>query len=202
MIDIKQKLESHVSSGGDISEHLLYLEKLTQNCESVLECGVRSVVSSWAFLNGLVKNGKGKTLHSCDLDRSENINELETACRENNVTFVFHKCSDLDLPHKTYDMVFIDTWHIYGHLKRELAKFHGMALKYIVMHDTEIDGINGETIRCRWDPYRQSDETGIPIIEIMRGLQPAIDEFLVEHPEWKLKERFTHNNGLTVLERI
>jgi hypothetical protein len=35
----------------------------------------------------------------------------------------------------------------------------------------------------------------------MRGLWPAVEEFLQENKNWSLKERFTHNNGLTILER-
>ena len=160
------------------------------------------IYRSWAFLNGLVKNEKEqKLIHSCDLERSVNIDYLEKACQEQNVPFTFHQCSDLDLPFQTYDMIFIDTWHVYGHLKRELNKFNKMALKYIVMHDTEVDRVHGETIRNGWDAREQTKKTGIPIHEILKGLQPAIDEFLAEHPEWKIKEHFTHNNGMTVLER-
>jgi hypothetical protein len=202
MIDIQQVLKIHVLQKSDINEHLLFLEDISKSCESILECGVRTVVSSWSFLNGLVKNEKAqKMLHSCDLERSNNINVLEAACKEQNVSFTFHGCSDLDLPFQTYDLIFIDTWHIYGHLKRELSKFNKMALKYIVMHDTEVDRVKGETIRNGWNAHQQSKDTGIPVDEIQKGLQPAIDEFLAEHPEWKIKEHFTHNNGLTVLER-
>jgi len=35
-----------------------------------------------------------------------------------------------------------------------------------------------------------------------KGLWPAVEEFINEHPEWKIKERFTNNNGLTILERV
>ena len=202
MIDIENRLKKHVAEKGDISDHLMYLKEISTECESILECGVRSVVSSWAFLNGLVKNDKDKKiLHSCDLDRSNNINDLEKACQEQNVSFTFHQCSDLDLPSQTYDMIFIDTWHVYGHLKRELNKFNNMSLKYIVMHDTEVDRVYGESIRCGMNVNQQSFSSGIPVSEILKGLQPAIDEFLAEHPEWKIKQHFTHNNGLTVLER-
>jgi hypothetical protein len=45
-------------------------------------------------------------------------------------------------------------------------------------------------------------ESGLSREEIERGLWPAVEEFLALHPEWKLKERYTNNNGLTVLERI
>jgi hypothetical protein len=34
------------------------------------------------------------------------------------------------------------------------------------------------------------------------GLWQAIEEFLVAHPEWKLIERKTNCNGMTLLERI
>jgi hypothetical protein len=100
------------------------------------------------------------------------------------------------------DLTFIDTWHVYGQLKRELAKFAPLTKKYIIMHDTTLDEIYGETIRMGWNPEQQSWETGIPVEEINRGLWPAIEEFISENREWVLKERFTNNNGLTVLTRV
>ena len=43
---------------------------------------------------------------------------------------------DLDGP---VDLLFIDTFHVYGQLKRELARFEGQVRRYIAMHDTEVD---------------------------------------------------------------
>ena len=100
------------------------------------------------------------------------------------------------------DMTFIDTWHVYGQLKRELAKFAPITNKYIVMHDTTVDEIVGETIRNGWNAEEQSIQTGIPVEEINCGLGKAIDEFLQEHSEWILKEKFTNNHGLTILQKI
>ena len=40
----------------DIYEHLPTLYKYASKCNSVLECGVRSSVSSWAFVYGLINN--------------------------------------------------------------------------------------------------------------------------------------------------
>ena len=99
-------------------------------------------------------------------------------------------------------MLFIDTWHVYGHLKRELALWHPYVKKYIAMHDTQVDGVYGETIRNGSDAVKQSQETGIPVEEIRRGLRPAIEEFMAGHPEWKLKAYYVNNNGLTILERV
>ena len=69
------------------------------------------------------------------------------------------------------------------------------------MHETTVDAIHGETIRCCWDPIKQSKESGFPVEEITKGLWPAVVEFLQNNPEWYIKERFTNNNGLTILAR-
>ena len=64
-----------------------------------------------------------------------------------------------------------------------------------------IDELQGESVRMHLPVAKQSLETGIPEHEIKKGLWPAVVEFLQEHREWDLKERFTNNNGLTVLYR-
>jgi hypothetical protein len=142
-----------------------------------------------------------KLLHSCDLLRSPNIADLEKACNNVHVDFRFYECSDLSMPFRPYDLIFIDTWHIYGHLKRELDKFSKVTNKYIIMHDTTVDAFQGETIRCGWDANKQSLETGIPVEEINCGLQLAIDEFLELNTDWFLFEKYENNNGLTILKR-
>jgi hypothetical protein len=60
----------------------------------------------------------------------------------------------------------------------------------------------GETIRNSWNAQEQSEQSGFPIDEINKGLWPAITEFLKNNNNWKLKERFINNNGLTILEKI
>lgn len=42
----------------DINEHLPTLYKYAKECESILELGVRGVVSSWALVKGLLDNDK------------------------------------------------------------------------------------------------------------------------------------------------
>lgn len=190
----------------DINEHLPTLYGYAKQCERVLELGVRGVVSSWAIAKGLAENGKEtKSLHVNDLEPCA-IDELVEVSGRAGVTVTHEWKNDLELEvSERVDMTFIDTWHVYGQMKRELEKFSGVTDRYIVMHDTTVDEWMGETIRCLGG-YRaaeiQARQTGIPIPEIMRGVWPAIQEFLETHEdEWRLKERFTNNNGLTVLER-
>lgn len=187
----------------DIREHLDFLCDISKSCESILECGVRRVFSSVAFAKGLSENKKPvKRLHCCDIVKSPNVSEFEILCKKHGYDFRFYEMSDLDIPMVEYDMIFIDTWHVYAQLKRELEKFHPYAKKYIVLHDTEVDGIYGESLRLSSDIAQQSQESGYPIEEIMKGLQFALKEFLDLHPEWRVKHHFSHNNGLTVLERM
>ena len=188
----------------DINEHLPTLYKYATECESIMETGVRGCVSSWALVHGLLNNGStNKSILMNDIVPCD-INELFECVMEDklvNLSYQWISNLELDLLDPV-DLVFIDTWHIYGQLKRELDKFSPLTNKYIIMHDTTIDEIDGETIRNNWDPVKQSKETSIPIEEITKGLGPAITEFLEEHPEWILLEKLTNNNGLTVLKRV
>jgi hypothetical protein len=44
--------------------------------------------------------------------------------------------------------------------------------------------------------------TKIPKHEILNGLQPAIDEFLIANTDWILDKQFKNNNGLTILKKV
>jgi hypothetical protein len=197
---MEKKYNSLCISPSDINEHLPVLYKYAKECESVIECGVRGCVSSWALVFGLLNNNKEikKILLNdkmeCDID--ELLNETKTLPIE--ISYQWKNDLDLELT-SNYDMVFIDTWHVYGHLKRELAKFGPITNKYILMHDTTIDEIDGETIRCGWDANKQSEETGYTVDEIRSGLDKAIINFLETNTDWELAEKLTNNNGLTVL---
>jgi len=185
----------------DINEHLPTLSKYASECESIFETGVRGVVSSWAFVDGLLQNNKSKKyLFMNDIDSCD-INELLKATENLPITIKYEWKSNLLLDmNETFDLTFIDTWHVYGQLKRELEKFSKITLKYIIMHDTTSFEWKGEV--THWNLHQQSIQTGIPLDEINKGLWPAIDDFLASHKDWVLHERFVNNNGLTILKRV
>jgi hypothetical protein len=199
VIDLKYQLQCLTPS--DIYEHLPTLYKYGKECSHITECGVRSVVSSYAFANSL----KGKTdnkLIQVDLSSNDNVRNFGHECQKENINRVFYEQSDLTCPIEDTELLFIDTWHIYGHLKRELERWNAHVSKYIILHDTTVDEWAGESLRVGWNVHQQSKDTGIPIEEICKGLWPAVEEFLASHSEWTLHERFTNNNGLTVLKRV
>lgn len=187
----------------DIFMHLETLYKYTLECNSVFETGVRGVVSSWAFLKGLSDSSNIpkklflNDIQECDIDNllrvAENLG-IETKWKwENNLNIVFDS---------NYDLIFIDTLHVYGQLKRELIKFSEICNKYIILHDTTIDGADGEIVRRGMDAKKYSKQLNIPEIELKTGLTKAIDEFLKNNQNWSLIEHFEHNNGLTILKKI
>ncbi|AGE54963.1 hypothetical protein PBCVMA1D_554R [Paramecium bursaria Chlorella virus MA1D] len=188
----------------DINEHIPTLRSLASECTSVLALGVRTGVSNWAFITGLLDNVKENVRSRVAFVDVEPFNiDEELHLTENRIEILAAQCNDLelDLGDITFDLTFIDTWHVYGQLRRELDKFAPLTTKYLVMHDTTVDGVYGESVRCGWDINKQAVETGISAAEIARGLWPAVEEFLEAHPEWKLKKRYVNNNGLTILER-
>ena len=184
----------------DINEHLPTLYRYGLECSHITECGVRGVTSSYAFANAL-KNKENAKLVQIDLNTNYNVIQFQQECIQEGICNVFYQESDLTCPIDSTELLFIDTWHVYGHLKRELARWHSYVSKYIILHDTTVDEWVGETLRNKWNPNQQSKETGIPVEEIVKGMWPAIDEFLNDHPEWYIKERFTNNNGLTILTK-
>jgi hypothetical protein len=185
----------------DINEHLPTLYDYTKKCESVVECGVRNIVSSYAFASGLIGT-PNNSYTLIDPYKYNKIPPFLELCKSEGVNASFLEMSDVKCPLVKTDLLFIDTWHVYGHLKRELAYWHSSVNKYIIMHDTTVDEWHGETIRIGWNAQEQSIKYGIPVDEINKGLWPAIEEFLIDHPEWKIEKRFTNNNGLTILVRV
>jgi cephalosporin hydroxylase len=188
----------------DINEHVPTFYEYGKQSECVVECGVRTGVSTWGFLRGLRDNGcSRKKFVGVDLNHHPNVDAAQRVCRENGITTYFIQGNDLhiDLPKGT-DTLFIDTWHVYGHLKRELAALHKDVRKFIIMHDTTVDAHFGESIRSGSNTAQQALESGYPENEIRLGLWPAVQEFLAEHgDEWELRKRYVNNNGLTILAR-
>jgi hypothetical protein len=205
MQTILDNYRHHSESTGDINEHLPTLARYASECESIIELGVRGCISSWAFCKGLLNNNKPiKKMFLNDITVCD-IESLLCAAKspDVNIDVTYQWINDLlvDTSCLETDLTFIDTWHVYAQLKRELEKYSKITKKYIIMHDTEVDANYGETIRCGWNAEEQSRQTGYPVEEINRGLIPAVVEFLENNPEWTMHEHYKNNNGLTVLQR-
>ena len=206
MIMINKKFQELCYNWSDINEHLPTLCNYAKECESVIELGVRGCISSWAFAKGLIENNKQtKRMFLNDIEICD-INDFLQNTSTLDIDINYEWKSDLEIEiNENYDITFIDTWHIYGQLKRELDKFSKITNKYIIMHDTTVDEFTGESIRMGLSKTQIIDlshKTGFSVYEIETGLWPAIQDFLNVNKEWILHERYYNNNGLTILKRV
>jgi hypothetical protein len=163
----------------DINEHLPVLKQYAEKCNHITEFGVRWVVSTYAFMMG-----RPKKLRSYDITPIENHNvsreDLISLAKENDVDFEFIEGDTLQINIEETDLLFIDTWHTYDQLKKELELHNNKVRKYIILHDTTTFGKVGE---------------GHPV-----GLWPAVEEFLNINNNWVIEEKLENNNGLTILK--
>jgi hypothetical protein len=203
-MSIEEKYQMACKTPSDIFEHLPTLRKYASECQHVTELGVRTIISTWAFLAGLkdgvgnggegaaatfLRRGVAATLVSVDAihprDAGGDLGEVERLAAAEGIGFEFYLADDREITLPYTDLLFIDTWHVYDQLMTELDRHAGKARKFIILHDTETFGLTGEA------PGH-------------RGLKPALDEFLASYEGkcWKVREHFTNCNGLTVLERV
>lgn len=124
-------------SSSDINEHLPTLRDLAKECSHITEMGVRYIVSTWAFIEGMDKG----TLVSIDYKHPStyggDIAKVEQACKDKGVDFIFIEGDTREITIDKTDLLFIDTDHTYEQLSAELKKHASKAKKYIVLHDTE-----------------------------------------------------------------
>ncbi len=168
-----------LSTPSDIDQHLPTLHRYAKECTHVTELGVRDVVSTWAWLDAKVP-----TIRCYDLfqPRADNLIEAQAYAKQERLDFTFIQANVLDIVLEPTELLFIDTWHVYRQLKQELLLHGDVASKYMIFHDTTI--------------YARVGEDGSKL-----GLQDAIDEWIFYNTHWHIKEAYTNNNGLTVLER-
>ena len=191
----------------DIHEHLPTLYNYAMECNSVVEFGVRDTANSTrAFVKALVDNSRngaqnlsyiGVDLTPCRVDYIQHI------CNQNSIDYMFVIGDSAKVSIPETDLLFIDSWHIYGHLKRELAKHHSKAKKYIIMHDTTVFEWRSESFH--WSETEHTHFKNILNMtddEINKGLWYAVAEFLKNNTSiWKIDKRYTNNNGLTILKK-
>ena len=164
---------------GDISEHMPKLRENALLSDRIVEFGVGWGCSTWSLLAG-----HPKWMRSYDIRRYEpHFSDVERAAAAAGMDYKIMIQSSTAEVIETCDFLFIDSSHYYEHCLKELQMHGGQVKRFIGFHDTTEFEFTDEN--------RQG-----------RGLWPAIEEFMTANPEWRLAERFTNCNGLTILQRI
>lgn len=179
MSSIENHYNKIKNKDSDIKKHLPTLKKYSSMVDRVTEMGVRWGNSTCALIMG-----KPKTMISYDIKfpKQFDLKHWKNMAKEVNVDLTFIETDSLNITIEPTDLLFIDTYHSYTQLKKELTLHGNKAGKYLIFHDTVTFGKVG------MDGKKP-------------GLVQAINEFIEHNPHWKIREVFKNNNGLMVLER-
>jgi len=159
----------------DIFKHLPDLKRYSSMSQHVTEFGVRKGNSTVALLAG-----QPKKLVSYDVKPKINYRMLQGLAKPTDFVLIVENVLDVTI--EPTDFLFIDTYHTYTQITKEL-KLHGnIPKKFLAFHDTRTYGFKGE------DNKRP-------------GIKAGIDEFLKSNPHWKVDLVKRNNNGFIVLKR-
>ncbi|MEN6306909.1 MAG: hypothetical protein ABFD91_04065 [Anaerohalosphaeraceae bacterium] len=176
---IQERYEQLLNVPSDIQEHLPTLCRYGLLCHVIVEFGVRTGLSTIALLSS-----RPIEMKSYDVEITPEAESVAILAKGDGINFELCKADVLSISIKECDLLFIDTWHVEEQLEKELLLHARNVRRFIVLHDTTTFGLIGE------DPER-------------RGLMFALIPFLENNRDcWRVREHFTGNNGLTVLERI
>lgn len=170
--DLTQKqIEHHGDGYCDVHAALL---KYMKNCDTYKELGVKQGTTAAAVI---LSNPKSVELIDKRLtDYNPHKKHFEKYCFNNNIKFRVREIDSTSFlaTDRSSDLLYIDTWHVYAQLQKELNLHHAFVNKYIVMHDTHAKP----------------------------ELTKAIKEFLKTNSKWKMIEENKVNVGYTVLEKV
>lgn len=207
-----------VEYGGlDISEHVSTLRLYASRSSSISEVGVRFGASTWALMMGLHDADGGsadlrpspgartgaKVHRAYDLGMFEHRVRARHIAAGLGIRYAFQQADSLSLDLEESDLLFIDTFHAYPQLRGELRRHAPRVRRYILLHDTTVDANASECVRRPgdYDCAAMAQRLRCSLDEVRLGLWPAVQEFLVAAPQWRLLRHYGHNNGLVVLER-
>ena len=173
----------HSGNPSDMVAHMPRIFYLAVKCKRIVEFGVWDCTSTWALLAG-----KPEWMRSYDIVKLDQVKDVERITANSGIDFRFVLQSTLDAEIEECDLLFIDSYHSYDQLKAELARHASKVKEWIVFHDTTTFG--------------DHDQTPAGGHGGGKGLWPAIEEFIGDGKMWKLSERYTDCNGLTVIKRV
>tara|TARA_Y100000385_G_C12857763_1_gene535885 strand:- start:188 stop:754 length:567 start_codon:yes stop_codon:yes gene_type:complete len=182
--DLENLVNKLHQTPSDINEHFPAIIKYGSECDHITEMGVRGIMSTWGWLAC-----SPKKLISYDIrppkDWNGDLDSVYDTAKAYGIPFEFKLKDVLKIEIEETDLLFLDTYHVYSQLKEELRLHSNKARKYICFHDTTSYEVNGE------DRKKGT------------GIWKAVEEFLEDNKDkWVLQERFTNNNGFTIIKRI
>lgn len=135
LIEIKYK--NACDEVSDINEHVPVLKRYADMCDHVTEFGVRSGVSTWAWIKSNAKIVRCYDSNKCSL--AEHQQAADEIKKEFSFTLVNVLADKFEI--EPTDLLFIDTNHTYEQCSKELRKHSDKVKKFIIFHDTVTFGV-------------------------------------------------------------
>jgi glycosyltransferase involved in cell wall biosynthesis len=170
-MDIHKAYAIFAATPSDINEHMGTLKKYASLSAQVTELGTRDGVSTRALRAGC------NNVTTVDVDSPPA--KFRQYADQFGVAVVVS--NSLTVNPSWCDMLFMDTLHTANQVGRELDHHGDFVRRFIAIHDTNTFGERGQD--------------GGP------GINSAIYGWLGRHKDWSIREKHSHNNGLTILER-
>jgi hypothetical protein len=208
------------------------LAHLLKECQSVIVCSNNTVSISpvlWGVLYG-ISDPDGKQLTTTE-DKETKTKKIVTYANVNasvvpEVRFMntvgtsliqrsvvhfewkadpaWYLLTVMDENKLTVDCVILDTLKVYGELKRCLKQCVASVQRFIVIQGTSTENWkHGEVVATTdSDVIALAAKHNLSVMDIARGMESAIQEFLVEHAAlWYMYSRRRHANGLVILAK-
>ena len=156
----------------DINEHLPTLKKYASECEHITEIGVRAINSTWGLLAG-----KPKKLISYDIFFAG-----PPMFPDADIASVFAAAREENI--------------VYGFIQQSSLEANIEPTDLLFLDTWHVY----EQLSREYYEGCTNFSTFTPTFE-GKGLWDAIEDFLSRNRNWELCERFTNNNGLTILKR-
>lgn len=199
---LKEEYTKACGTVSDIYQHLPILYKYAKKCAHVTEMGSRTGVSTRAFLYAnpdrfVSYDYQYATPEPHLISGIQALIALFEECKRRGINCDYFGKNVLQIEIEETDMLFIDTYHCYAQLKKELELHAVKVRRYIAFHDTTLYGEVGEGFP-HMDPNHPIHTTPM---DGSGGIRKAIDEFLEVNPKWKIVLESRDNNGLIIMGR-
>ena len=186
---MNRTLKTKNDGGEQYFEHVLtfFSIALQMKTKKILELGVRNGGSSYPFL--VACKVLGGHLTSVDIKSNvwiapEDLAEYQTFIQSDAIEFLTKNT-------EKYDLIYVDDWHSYPHVKKELEEIDRISDEntIILLHD-----LMGNSEPNYWSPidYDENGEWGLG------GPYRAVEELDKEKWEWMT---IPTNHGLTILRK-
>ncbi len=147
----------------DMVPHVSTLTRLAGDARSVVECGVRGGVSTWAILDGLPPDGR---LLSIDID--PDVPEMVPPRVRDDPRWTLLTADDRKVEWPVADLVFIDTSHEHQHTADELLAAWRAGARTIALHDYMLPAVEDAVCvfvrRCGWSLEVEPSEWGLAVL--------------------------------------